>query len=78
MCLRIQIYRMRREILDRFELHVEAVAEWLGTSSGLDSPGDMSCRLFAGRDSLDKYIICYGTVLQASEGLKSCLGGSSG
>jgi len=39
---------MQKEIICAFDIHVDAVAGWLGTYGGEDSPGDISRGLFAG------------------------------
>jgi peptidoglycan/xylan/chitin deacetylase (PgdA/CDA1 family) len=39
---------MPKEILCAFDIHVDAVAGWIGTYGGEDSPGDISRGLFAG------------------------------
>ena len=39
---------MPKEIICAFDIHVDAVAGWLGTYGGEDSPGDISRGLFAG------------------------------
>lgn len=39
---------MPKEILCAFGVHVDAVAGWLGSYGGEDSPGDISRGVFAG------------------------------
>jgi peptidoglycan/xylan/chitin deacetylase (PgdA/CDA1 family) len=47
---------MTKEILCSFGIHVDAVAGWLGSYGGEDSPGDISRGLFAGEVGIPRLL----------------------